>query len=177
MSFSSATVRCPHDHLCSGSRMLLLSRNLLIQASTRTSLLYKEKLVTISSVVSTTVARHRISGNPVCPLFQQVTLGYDEESWASHSGPFHHSCDCVNSCGFMPLNAMSAGSDVVGTCLHFSVGTFLVIFATRLLTNELQVPGGARDPAESDGRIRPGIDTVWWNVEGFSNDYKETAEE
>ena len=37
--------------------------------------------------------------------------------------------------------------------------------------------GRARDPAESDGRIRPGIDTVWWNVEGFSNDYKETAEE
>ena len=44
--------------------------------------------------------------------------------------------------------------------------------------NELQVPGGGvRDPAESDGRIRPGVDTVWWNVEGFSNDYKETAEE
>ena len=59
----------------------------------------------------------------------------------NQGGPSHHIGACSNSCGDVPLEAISAELDSVATYLHWLDGTFWLICPTLLATKVLSRAG------------------------------------
>ena len=88
--------------------------NLSIQPVTNNNFEYVEYLE-MKSAVDVVMVKIVERSSVTVDSFPGCNSGQRYGACTSHGGPFHQSSTCINSFGNMPLDATSAGLELVGT--------------------------------------------------------------